>query len=305
MGDMGVANTSQSPRFRPIEDLIKDPLFIVFRNWAPLLVAYAILYAVSILIVIITMVAIFGPAFIRLILNGPGQAPFTLPSYFGVLALGLIVLFMLVYAWFFSVTVATVGFKGGRAPIGGSMKMGLKRLLPLFLMQVVVLVSLWSAAWLLIFPAVILGTGLCLAPYLLVLEDTGVFQALGTSWQVTKGLRWPIFGRLLLLCLVIFGVASLLAFVSSFGMFIPTTSFILLPVMMAFQLIIIPYALAYIYCIYEDVRAVRKEVCGLSGGLATALIVFSILTIISIGGAAWWAFRLLHPIANTMGASPM
>lgn len=266
------------PRFRPIENLIKDSLLLVFRHWAPLLTIQVIAYAAAIFILIFTVLIFLGPVFVKMIHGGRAWADVR-PIITGYSWIGIIffaVVSMAVMTWSYGAMIAAIGFKdNGMAPIAGSMKRGVKLFIPFFIMMVFILLASIGAALFFIFPAIILMVGFSLSWYVMILEDVSLFQALGTSWRITKGLKWPIFGRMLLMMLVIIGATMALNIAGVF----PLMSLIVFPVIITFQFVVFPYALAYVYCLYEDVRAVRKDVCGLSGGIFAWLVIFLFVAI--------------------------
>jgi len=237
---------------------------------------------------ILTLGIILGPLLIEVIRGARTGADvhFVVRGYLWAGVSFFTVILMMVTAWGYSAMIAAVGFKGGDvAPIAGSMKRGIKRFLPFLVMMIITSLASFGGSLFFFFPALILATGFSLARYVMVLEDVSWFQALGTSWRITKGLKWSIFGRLLLMFLVMMGGTIIISL-------FPIISFIILPIVI--QFILPPYMLAYIYCIYEDVRAVRKDVYGLSGGITAALIIFSIVTIVIAIGVVLSISHLGH-----------
>ena len=89
----------------------------------------------------------------------------------------------------------TVAFsEGRRASFGESLTAGLSVVLPLIGLAIIVGISVMFGFILFFVPGVMLYIMWCVAAPALVEERTGVFGALGRSRQLTKGVRWKVFG---------------------------------------------------------------------------------------------------------------
>ena len=91
-----------------------------------------------------------------------------------------------------------------------------------------------------VIPGIIFSVWFCLSQYALVFEGKKGMQALSRSRQLVKGYWWQVVGRLLLLVLIAMVVSS----ISKLGFLINS-------------LFTVPFAIIYIYAIYEDLKRVK------------------------------------------------
>ena len=114
---------------------------------------------------------------------------------------------------FGALTHAIAELRRGRRPsIGAALGLGLRRSLPLFLLGLVMGVAIalllltivgwiWvGVLWSVAFPA-------------LMIEETGVFGALGRSRQLVRGSWWRVFGALVLIWLISFVISFMIGLV--------------------------------------------------------------------------------------------
>ena len=98
---------------------------------------------------------------------------------------------------------ATVSdLNGRRASLGDCLETALRNVLPLIGIGVATTVAAFLGLLLFVVPGVILALALCVAAPAQVVEDHGVFQALGRSSDLTRNHRWAI-----LLLFILFAVA--------------------------------------------------------------------------------------------------
>ncbi len=283
-----------NPRLRPLGDQIKDAFLLIYRHWAPLLVTQLIMIFATIVITAVAIVAFFMPLVFTLsdTITWDNVGVFLMSSYFWI-GVGIIIVPTMIFgAWSTSAMIWAVGYKGEQkmAPIGMTLKSGFTFLFPFLWMSILVTLAYFGSAILLFIPAVILCVGLSLAWYIRIYENVTVLQALGTSWQICKGYKWSILGRLLILLVMLWGVSLLFGVI---GM-IPFVGLITMPVQFIVNLILTPYAIAFFYCIYEDIREVRKAVYPIRGGLSFAMIVFWLLGLVFFAGIAFLASYLIQ-----------
>ena len=106
---------------------------------------------------------------------------------------------------------ATLAFSEGRkAGLGESVTTGLHAAAPLFLLGLLTALALPIGFALLIVPGVILYVMWSVAAPSLVAEGLGPIEALGRSRDLTRGVRWKIFGLTLILLVMYFLFVSLI-----------------------------------------------------------------------------------------------
>lgn len=281
------------PRLRPVGSQLKDSFTLIYKHWAPLLVTQAIIFFTTILIIVAAVVTFMMPVALGL-LRGMGGSEILDYVFSGYFWFGIAVIFIavtIIGSWGYAAMIAALGYRGGgMAPIGYSLKRGFQLLLPFFILTLVTILAYVGSFFLLIFPVIILVVGLSLAWYIIVLEDVSVLQAIGTSWEIVRGYKWSIFGRLLLLAAIIWGVAVALAVWNV----VPIMGLAAIPFQFIFNFIVTPYALAYFYCIYDDIRSGRQDVYPMRGGIAVLMIVSWIVGALVIIGVIMLATYLIQ-----------
>src|SRR3989344_3811570 len=107
---------------------------------------------------------------------------------------------------------------------------------------VVILGKLITMAGVVLFiiPGIIFSVWFSLSCYVFIFENKKGMQALKRSKELVKGYWWPIFGRILILGLVM----CLVGWIIKIGFLINA-------------LFIGPFALAYMYYVYEDLKSIK------------------------------------------------
>jgi hypothetical protein len=88
--------------------------------------------------------------------------------------------------------------RGETASLGACLGVGMRRLFPVLIVNLLVILAIGVGLVLFIVPGVILGTMLAVAIPICVVEKPGIFATLNRSSDLTKGNRWGIFATLLL-----------------------------------------------------------------------------------------------------------
>lgn len=260
------------PHLRSIEQLFKDSFMLLKRHWAPLLIAQATVFFISILIVVLGILIFMMPLVAGIIkgMDGKEILTFFMTGYFwiGIAAIAIPIIF--VGSWAVGAQIAAIGYKGeGMAPIGWSLREGFRFLIPITILAVITGLASLGGMLLFVFPAIILIVALSLVWYIKVIEDVPLWKALGTSWEITKDYRLAILGRLALLILCVWIVS---AFFTIIGL-IPFMGLVTAPANIFINLVITPFILSYVYLIYRDIRDVRQEIYPFKGRCALLLII--------------------------------
>jgi hypothetical protein len=110
---------------------------------------------------------------------------------------------------------ATVAYSEGRkASLGESAMAGLRVALPLFLLALLSALGIGLGFLLLIVPGIILYVMWSVAAPALVEERLGPIEALGRSSDLTRGVRWKIFGLILVIIVLYWLFSALVAMLS-------------------------------------------------------------------------------------------
>jgi len=116
---------------------------------------------------------------------------FTSPVYWFDLLLGIFLASYVAACLFYLVFSEVSGRSVSLAQVAGN---GLRKFLPLFIVNLLSTLAIAFASLLLIVPGILLGTAWCVAGPASVAERIGVFAAFGRSAELTRNNRWRIFG---------------------------------------------------------------------------------------------------------------
>ncbi len=177
--------------------------------------------------------------------------------------------------------VAAISAVAKNTGFSDSFKRGLQLFFPLLWIGILSELAIMGGFILLVIPGIILAIGLSLSIFTLVIEDKRGTRALLQSRSYVRGHWWAVFGRLLLLYVVI-GIPLLVLQVLVSLAFGGTTGII------AYYLVSIfaaPFALVYTYTIYRSLAALRPELATTTstsgrGFLITSIIIGLIVLIV-------------------------
>ena len=134
-----------------------------------------------------------------------------------------------------------------------------------FFLPVLGLTILWTlgvmAGWiLLVVPGLILLTMWSVSLPALVIERLGVFASFGRSIDLTKGIRWPVFGTLVAFMFIYYIIAFAVQGFSSMGMIALYKSNIVLGVVAATlsSAVLSVLMTAFLFALYQEVRATQE-----------------------------------------------
>lgn len=286
-----------NPRLRPVGNQISDSFKLLYKHWVPILIAQVIFFFASIAITITGLFVAVGPAIIALVRGGskPDMSQYFMSAYFWIVLPIIAIPIFIVTWWAMATMISALGYKGqGMTPIGETFKKGLKVLPSFAILSLLTIIAYMGSFTLLFFPGIILAMGLSVAWYICAIEGVSACKAISTSWYITKGYKWSIFGRLLLLMLMVWGIVFALAIFN----LVPILGLWTIPVQFALNFILTPYALAYFYCIYEDLREIRKDVYPFQGGISVMMIIYWILGVLFWGGTI---FSIIFLVQKHLG----
>lgn len=290
---------------RPIDNLFKDAFKLVIRHWLSLLCIQLAVNFVTVIVVIGTMLIFFGPLLFNIIFAAVGGGSeqqilgFVMQFFKGNfwLWMGVVMLFAICMGAYACVAlISTIAYEGeGAAPVDFGFRQGFKFFFPAIMLLVATYSILYGGFYMLIFPAIIFGLALSFSFYVMVVQKTSFGVAMATSWQLTKGYRWGLLGRWIVVIMAIILLQMCVQFLSM----IPIIGIGLFPVLMAIGLIVNPFMMAYGYLMYRDVRQAKGDLVVVpSGGFTFGMIVVAmvgILGTVGIGVGVWiFALKLLN-----------
>ena len=190
-------------------------------------------------IVSIAIIALFGLAGFATLLGGRGIPTFNLITIL-LFLIGLLLL-IIVNVWVQVALIYSIKDEHVKAKVKDLLMTVRDKMASyywiIFLRGLVVL----AGCILLIIPGIIFSIWFCLSQYVFVFEGVRGRKALGRSRELVRGYWWPVLGRLLLLGIV----AVLVSSISRLGFLINS-------------LFTVPFGIAYIYIIYEDLKRLKR-----------------------------------------------
>jgi hypothetical protein len=137
--------------------------------------------------------------------------------------------------------------------IGDSLRIGLARTIPVIGVGILVGLAMMLGFLLLVVPGVIIGCMLYVAIPACVIEKLGVTASMSRSSALTKGYRWQIFGLFLLVMVISFVGAFVLARIGGAGLIGQTLTF-------AWQVVLTAFSAVLSAVIYHDLRVAKEGI---------------------------------------------
>jgi len=166
--------------------------------------------AIPTLVLFGAMIPLYGMLFATSFANGfeaaqTGQAPPPSMAMFGVMGIFYPVMIVIQVWLFLGWTRYALQLGRGQLPTLGVL-FKLDQLLPALGMAILAVLGIYVGYLLLIVPGIILSIGWMYAATFMVDQRLGPVDALKASWRRTSGSRWPLFGLMLLMGLIGFGL---------------------------------------------------------------------------------------------------
>ncbi len=184
--------------------------------------------------------------------NMAGQSVQVNPT-FGILAAIAALIYIVGMIWGFAALLNRIQKLDQVMTLGQAFSSAKPLLWPLILTGILVAIFTLVGFVLLIIPGIIVGVWLSLAMFIVVDEQKKGMAAVKQSKEYVKGYWWSVFGRFLLIGLIL-GIVS--AIIGNIGMMIlgVTLGTLLQNIV---GLILIPFALLYEYGVYKNIKAVK------------------------------------------------
>jgi hypothetical protein len=160
--------------------------------------------------------------------------------------------------------VISSAYLGERTDAGSSLRYGLSRLLPLLVAYVAMSIGIGLGLVAILIPGIFLAIKWSMTFPAIVAERAGPFQAMGRSWDLTRGHWWRTFGALVVVLLISFVLAF--AIFVAIGAAVATSDSIselafavlITAVTIIVLAVLYPLAAAIVTVVYYDLR-VRNE----------------------------------------------
>ena len=135
--------------------------------------------------------------------------PFSATSIGLSVGVGLLAIAFAILAQGALVKVTVAHSDGHAVGFGDAAFAGLRKIVPLFVLALLIGIAVGFASLLLVVPGIILYVVWSAAAPALVAENTGIFGALGRSADLTRGARWNVFAVQLVMLLIYYTVAAI------------------------------------------------------------------------------------------------
>lgn len=158
----------------------------------------------------------------------------------------------------------SAAYLGERAGAGESLGLLARRLIPLVIAWVIVVLISLAGLFLLLLPGIWLSVKLCMSFSAIAFERAGPFASIGRSWRLTRGNWWRVFGTLVVVFLIAFVVnfalTAVLGIVAAGADNLSELAFALLATLITLLTYVLTYPLwaSVLTVIYYDLR-VRNE----------------------------------------------
>lgn len=119
-----------------------------------------------------------------------------------------------------------------------------------------IVVFAWGFVFLI--PALIFGIYYSFASYILVAEEKRAFSSMEKSYDLVRGYWWPVFGRMLLMFLIVLIIFLVVSMPLNFMSETSAIFFIYNILMNIFWLVVSPYFVVYYCVLYRDLKKVNK-----------------------------------------------
>ena len=194
---------------------------------------------------------------IFMLMAGDGK---TIDATFGILALIASVIYLVGMIWGTTAIIKEIHKMDQQMTLGQAFSAAKPLIWPMVITGILVGIFTIIGLILLVIPGIIVGVWLSFALYIVVAENKSGMDAVKASKEYVKGYWWPVFGRLIVIGLVV-GIVS--AIIGGIGQAILGINLGTL-VQNIVSLVLTPLALLYQYSLYLDVKRVK------SGGSAPA-----------------------------------
>ena len=158
----------------------------------------------------------------------------------------VLLIYALIYSWLQVSLLYAIKGRKQKLGIGKALRKGWSRWLSYLWISFLVGLCIVGGTILLIIPGIIFFVWFAFAQYLLVDKDVKGIKALSQSRELVKGYWWPVFGRVLLITLIIIGVDMVLGLIPFIGNLV-------------IQLLVYPFMFVFYFILYEDLKQLKES----------------------------------------------
>ena len=152
----------------------------------------------------------------------------------------------IIYPWLQVSVLYVIKERKQKLSIGKALRKGWSRWISYLWISFLVGLCVAGGTILLIVPGIIFFVWFAFAQYLLVDKDVKGIDALSKSRELVRGYWWPVFGRILLITLVIVGVDMVLGLIPFIGNLV-------------IQLLVYPFMFVFYFILYEDLKQLKES----------------------------------------------
>lgn len=213
-----------------------------------------------------------------------------LPMFFSlivstVIAIALIFMLVIISVWSKSSLLLAISDSEEKIGIRESFKRSQKYVWHYFIISISLAFLFFGGLTLLFIPAIIFSIMTIFSNFVLINEDTKEINALVKSREYIRGYWWSVFGRILILGILMFILST-----------IPTIGMIL------FIFFATPFAMVYVFIMYKNLKEIKKnEVVSIKDSEDTKSM-FILVTVVGIFMALFY-IRFLGQLPNNSYAN--
>jgi hypothetical protein len=180
----------------------------------------------------------------------------TVSAGIGILALLATIIYIIGMLWGFAALLNKINHLDQPMTVGQAFSAGKPWIWPLFVVGLLTGIFTIIGLILLIIPGIIVGVWLSMSMYVAIAEQRKGLDALKASKKYVEGYWWPVFGRLLLIGIII-GVVS--AIIGGIGQMILGYKLGTL-LQNVVSLVLVPLAVIYQFGVYNNLKSVKGAV---------------------------------------------
>jgi len=237
---------------------------LIGRNFVPFFVLSLLFAGLPALLIFVIQMNMLGANPVEAMQTGAGS-PYGLTTFVLFALLATLPAYVLQAA----LTRASIDDLTGKGvSIGAAVQAGLRYLLPLIGLGIIMSLGIGAALLVFVIPGIILAVCWIVSSPVLIVEKTGVFQAMQRSLQLTRNHRWALFGMLVLYIIVFFVINVVMGLVmgGTMGAFGGTSPALIRPTLVtgviqafvgSFEVMLTTVAIA---AIYFELRRIKDGV---------------------------------------------
>lgn len=224
----------------PLENLISEIINRFKTDWQKLcLTSFLLCGLPQIAFIIILTILLMVTAI------AAGNTDYSVGIIIAVILIFILLLLSLIIITLLGNLALLILIKNPRLTMGQAVKQAWGMIFSYLWISILVGLIVMVGYCLLFVPGMIFSVWFFLAPYLLFFEGKKGTQALSRSKELVQGFWWPIFGRIIIVSLILAGISMVVAWIPLLGQ-------------LAMLALIIPIYNIFIFLLYQDLKKIKS-----------------------------------------------